>query len=186
MFYVSAQEINETKICNDIYYFIINHLDNKGEIVYNKDEIINLTEKVELVDIQQTINYINNYNQLCENLTGLKIPKENSHIPIIYVNYTLNKYGKLICSPIINQTFLLVDLDTSINCFWGENCGINIGSIDCENLDFWRYLFYYEKNTDENYVLKGIKVWWVITLFIIGGITSGILIRKRLKNLEKK
>jgi hypothetical protein len=176
-----ATLMNKSEACKTVYYFIISHLTN-NQLEYTKDELLNLTKKISIdvnpVTIANIESYISNYNILCLNLTNLTLPKEINKILVSFSNESIEEAKIFSCSPLINISFF----DWSLSCK-KQGCGINIGDMPCNQLDIYKWLFKYE-NSENGYLLKGVKIYILIFLLIIMVISSYFLLKK-FKKQEK-
>lgn len=150
--------LNETEICKETYFFILDNLDENNSLNYNLGELQEFSNSLNL-KITEAEDYINNYNSLCSNFS--KIPSPTINVPVLNQSYLEE------CNISINKKFLfgLIDFRKSLDC-WKEDCGIVVGEKTCEELknDIW--LWNYEK-VEDIYILKGIRVYIFITTFLI-------------------
>lgn len=123
-------------------------------------------------------------------IIAYKKPKTRRYIfsilAIILLIIIMNRAGALgfynshtsPCGVSLNKTFTLLWIP--LNLDWSLPLPeINMGVMKCYNLDFFRWIFRFEKQ-GETTSLNGIKIWWMVI-----GLILGILIYKKKKKKKK-
>lgn len=163
---VSAENTNETNICEYSYYFIIGHLQTGNVFSYSisdldglKTDLLN-EKSIDVGNVSELKPYVENYTEICGTETpDLVLP------PIIFDvgKIEILQDNEFICDSYINKTFMgFYDMDWSIPFF-----KIHKGIINCGATQFWKWFLNYEKTGKYDYSVTGIKLWWIILSFLI-------------------
>jgi hypothetical protein len=152
------QTVNISKtICQEAYYFIVNRLDSKGNFNYTEMDLVNfadkITQKLSIIFYENdAIPYIENYAQMCFNLTS-PIPK-----PVNETKYlSIFTQPENVCNNTINPSFL----DSNIPI---PDIYFNLNSCEDARLTKW----FFSIGKDENgYFISGIRTWIVLSFLIL-------------------
>lgn len=144
--------------CSNLYYFIIDHTNNLGEVNYGIADVGNISIDIGL-SINETYDYLNNYSNNCNNSFPLPTKLQN-----------FNK-GKIVesvgCNLIENKSIFLISMD---DYFPEGYDGVVVGNVSCGSINNLKKFFNYVKLSDNNYAINGLKLWWVVLVFLILGV----------------
>ena len=146
--------------CSKIFYFILSHLNESSDLEYTDLDFEILKQELEL-DPQNLTNYISNYTNICEPLTGLKLPSILKDDLI----GEINKVYDYDCQVEINKTFLFgaFDFDWTI-----PFPTLYVGDLGCDEINFQKWLIRIEPTGAGGYEITGLKFWVLMfPLFIV-------------------
>jgi len=167
---VSAQS-NEEIICDYSEQFLREHIISDG-FNYSQNEVINLTNLINVYLIPNILvddmsNFLNNFETKCNrtNPVYFKIIKEESNYTLITI-----QEDNLSCSQDIGKKAeislgfisLAYDMDWYIPFF-----KIDMNTISCDSLNFWKWIFKYQDNGKGFYSFIGFKIWWILSFGLI-------------------
>ena len=156
---------NDTILCNGVYYFIINHLNNSNNLVYTDGQLNDFYNSIS-VNLGSRVNetlaksYVDNF-ELCSAYTNKRIPSIGAKGTPILDFGTYSDINLVNCSVNLDSTFLFYNLDTSIPFFNVYN-----GDMSCDSINVWRWLVRIEQS-ENGYVVNGLKLNLVIVPLII-------------------
>ncbi|MGC9309749.1 MAG: right-handed parallel beta-helix repeat-containing protein, partial [Candidatus Nanoarchaeia archaeon] len=162
-----SYDYNQTLLCEETYYFIIDNMNN-NELNYTEEDLDILLEDIVnkigmSINEYEVISYLDNWESKCGDLVDLELPKpDEEHVPRTKPS---NFFDTPNCSTLLNKT-LIIPLDWAFP-WWGWS-GINVGNKSCKELDRDKWFWKYEKD-GESYQLVGFRLYLIILplLFIL-------------------
>lgn len=145
---------NKQGICNQTYYFVINHL-SENNISYSESDLSLLSNDIFFrlnVNLNSSLEdyLIKNFRNICYPYTILRIP-ESSNVGELKINKTTPSE---ICSLEVSPLFgLSIPLP------------IIYVNLSCDGINFWKYIFKLDKE-GENTIINGIRIWYFLLFFI--------------------
>ena len=175
---INAIDVNQS-VCDQIYYFSIDHYSQKNEITFNSYEFQELKKSIQnntgiLLNDSELTNHFKNFSYYCPDFN---LPWSNS--PSSKLNFS-NSFQK--CDTKLNiSAFLGFDMDNNLY----EFKSVILSKLDCSQIQRFKYLFNYEQ-IDNYYLVTGIKSWGVYTLlFLVTPLLLIIISYKIYKNYIK-
>lgn len=167
--------LKETEVCDKIYYLIINKDGN-----YSNSDLLNIKNNLNsTIDVSLSVlqSYAGNYNLKCFPINSKFLPLKKESITNLYVipnNLTF-------CSYKIDNSLAGYDFDTSINFF-----KVYLNPIDsCNKISFYKYFLNLEQD-EQGLYSNGIKLWIILTPFIILLLYDIIISHKIFNSLVKR
>ncbi len=162
---------NNTILCNYIYDSIVS---KGGSRTYSNNEIIDLTSLINAnlnPDVtEDTVKiYVSDYSARCTKaLPTVKNQSSSNNLNATFFATIINYDGSSAkCAPEINATLTILNakykMDTSI-----PTPDVSIGNRGCLTVTFSKWIFELSK-TGSTYSITGIKLWWVVSVVIVGG-----------------
>lgn len=154
-----ASALTEEQVCSSTFYFILENLNESSDLEYSDLDFELARQNLDL-DAQNFSNYLSNYTEICEVLTGLKLP---SYIEDDSIG-EINKIYDYDCQIEINKTFLwgAYDFDWTI-----PSPSLYVGELGCDEINFQKWLIRIETTGAGGYKITGIKFWILILPILI-------------------
>lgn len=156
--FFSIPKVYANEVCESVYFFLINHLDNNGNLNYTNQDIeifINNTG----ISNQTARNHISNFS-ICEASLNIKLPKPK------YSNSVINKQNEDYYCPssIEDTTFLgIISMEET---FPRNKEFFIIQNVSCSKIKFYKEYLNIKQIDNDTYVIKGIRIWWIVFLFL--------------------